>query len=119
MILAERKNISEDYLSRLQLLHLLVWSIDFHFLVEAIVHDQTMGDGQTVWFHWMTGPIVEAAHIRIVEIRDFPCHYNCDMGLWVFGAKTKHLQKHNYYYYYNATILRYFTSFCEPKISLS
>lgn len=46
-----------------------VRSVDFHFVVKAIIQHQTMYDRQTVWFHRVRWPIVEVTHVRVVEVK--------------------------------------------------
>lgn len=42
--------------------------INFHFLVKAIVHDQTMGHTNPVGLHWMPSDVGIVAHVRVVKI---------------------------------------------------
>ena len=55
-----------------------VWPEDLHLLVEAVVEDQGVGHGQPMGLHGVQEPVVEVAHIWVVEI----CH------LWPGVAST-------------------------------
>lgn len=45
-------------------------AIDLHLLVDAIVHDQTVGQSYTMGLHRVTSNIGEVSDIRVVEV----CH---------------------------------------------
>lgn len=45
--------------------------VDFHLLVEAIIHDQTVSHSYPMRLHGMSSYIGIIAHIRVVEISDF------------------------------------------------
>jgi hypothetical protein len=42
-----------------------------HLFVAAIIHDQTVSDPNSVWFHRMTSAIGIISHIGIVEVGHF------------------------------------------------
>jgi hypothetical protein len=44
--------------------------IDFHLLVAAVVHNQAVGNPNSMGFHGMAGDVGVIAHIGIVEVCD-------------------------------------------------
>lgn len=42
--------------------------IDFHLVVKPVVQHQTVYDRQTVRFHRMRRPVMEVAHVRVIEV---------------------------------------------------
>ena len=46
--------------------------VDFHLLVQTIVHDQAMSHSNAVWFHRMACDVGIVSNIRIIEVSDFP-----------------------------------------------
>jgi hypothetical protein len=45
-------------------------SVDLHLLINAVVHDQTVGETYSVRFHRMAGDIGEVANVGVVEVGD-------------------------------------------------
>lgn len=45
--------------------------VDFHFLVQAIVHDQAVSHSYTMWLHGMTSIVGVVSNIRVVKVGDF------------------------------------------------
>lgn len=45
-------------------------TIDFHFLVEPIVHYERVGHSYTMGLHWVAGSVCVVSYIGIVEISD-------------------------------------------------
>lgn len=44
--------------------------VDLHLLVDAIVHDQTVGQPNAMGLHGMAGNVGKVADVRVVEIGD-------------------------------------------------
>ena len=45
--------------------------VNFHLLVEAVVHDKTVSHSDTVRLHGMAGIVGVVSDIRVVEVGDF------------------------------------------------
>jgi hypothetical protein len=45
--------------------------VDFHLLVEAVVHDQTVSHSDTMRLHGMAGVVGVVSDIRVIEVGDF------------------------------------------------
>lgn len=65
--------------------------IDFHLLVQPIVHDQTVGHSNPVRFHRMACNIGVVAHVGIVKVRHGLLFGACRRrGQHIYGGKGRH-----------------------------
>lgn len=54
--------------------------VDFHFIIQTVVQHQAVYDGQTVRLHRMRRPVMEIAHVRVVEIKHAFVGHVCTVG---------------------------------------
>jgi hypothetical protein len=56
--------------------------VNFHLLVEAVVHDETVSHSDTMRLHWMAGIVGVVSDIRVIEVGDF-------LGLSTIGSARR------------------------------
>ncbi len=59
----------------------LSWPVHLHLLIQPIIQYQVVSQRQSMRFHGMIGPVVEIAHILVIEIGNF----GLSAAKWLFG----------------------------------